>query len=59
MEINEALGVIAEVCAAFHGTLAQHQQIQTALDVVAKAVQPEPAEPELVSANGAHATENV
>lgn len=31
MKPQEALKVIAEVCANFQGTLAQHQTIQTAL----------------------------
>lgn len=34
MELNEALKVVHAACAAFVGTLADHQKIQTALAVI-------------------------
>ncbi len=41
---EQALGLVAQACAAFNGTLGQHQQIQAALKVIADLVAkgPEP-----------------
>jgi hypothetical protein len=38
MKPQEAIKVIAEVCASFQGTLAQHQTIQTALKTLEELV---------------------
>lgn len=37
MNLNEAVGVIRQVCAEFNGNLGDHQKIQQALQVVTEA----------------------
>jgi hypothetical protein len=43
MELDQALQILNQVCARIQGTLADHQQIQTALQVVAAACTAETA----------------
>lgn len=45
MDKKEALNVVAQACAAFKGTLQDHQALQKALEVLKADVEPEP-EPE-------------
>jgi hypothetical protein len=40
MTVDEALQVLNQVCARIQGTLADHQQIQAALQTVTAACQP-------------------
>jgi hypothetical protein len=44
MTTEEALAVLQQVCAVVQGTLADHQKIQAALQVVIAACTPEPVE---------------
>lgn len=43
MTTDNALAIIKEVASAHNGNLAAHQTIQTAIQVVEKALNPEPA----------------
>jgi hypothetical protein len=40
MELEQALQILNQVCARIQGTLADHQQIQTALQTVTQACTP-------------------
>lgn len=39
MTIDQALGVVSQVCADFHGTLNDHRTIQQALQVIEQGLQ--------------------
>ena len=43
MKPEEALNVVAQVCAEFRGTLKDHQMIQDALQVLKSALEPKHA----------------
>ena len=39
MTVKQALAIVSQVCADFHGTLKDHQTIQQALQVIEQALQ--------------------
>ena len=43
---EQALGLVAQACAAFNGNLGQHQQLQAALKVIADVLKLKPMEAE-------------
>jgi len=45
MDPKQAMSILADVCQQFHGTLADHNNIQTALATVGKIVLSAPVKP--------------